>query len=524
MAQFSFRSSLLLLLPRLWTLWATRSVVHKSTAGGFGFAQAVAAMGDNAENDRAEADRPAGGVLGEADRLAGERAIEVDELASPFDFAVRAHPLDLVVDRIVGLAQDAVPAPGRGLIVVGGGGVAERLVRALLIIETLKGAEAVELLAQTLGRRRGGVLEQGQMHALVATVLLRLAGRDPLRLNPGLDHQNRKARQPAKADGGERRAVVGAKPERPAELAERGVEHRPDMLGVAPSQRLTAQEIAAHRVGEGQRLATGAVAGQEPAREVDTPHVVGRPAMREGCARGRAPSAQLALHRQPLAIEHEPDRARRRPITRRRLPLEKGAHLHRPPGRMGPAHRNAALADPVQNRLRMRHRRPRAIEQTLDARFPIAREPFVAGLPAHPEPPADRRKRLLSLLNGNHEPHPLVHGAGLSPSHRQALPRRSVDLSPMSSVYSVTYVAGQDPSLPLSRRERGRGEGMRASIEGEPQFRANPRQDRIEIIRDFLVGEAQNAQAKPSENFGPPCVVVRKPFVLLAIEFDSEFG
>ena len=38
-------------------------------------------MGDEAERDRAEADRPAGGVLGEADRLAGERAIEVDELA-----------------------------------------------------------------------------------------------------------------------------------------------------------------------------------------------------------------------------------------------------------------------------------------------------------------------------------------------------------------------------------------------------------------------------------------------------------
>src|SRR5271165_7215377 len=243
MAQFSFRSGLLLLLAKLWTLWATRSVVHKSTAGRFGFSQAVAAMGDDAEHDRAEADRPAVGVFGEADRFAGERAIEVDELAPPFDFAVRAHPSDLVVDRIVGLAQNAVPAPGRGLIMFGGGGVAERLVRALLIIETLKGAEAVELLAQAVGRRRGGVLEQSEMHALVSSVLLWLAGRDPLRHDPGLDHQNRKPRQPAKADGGERRAVVGAKPERPAELAERGVEHRPDMLGVAPRQRLTAQEI-----------------------------------------------------------------------------------------------------------------------------------------------------------------------------------------------------------------------------------------------------------------------------------------
>ena len=205
-----------------------------------------------------------------------------NELAPPFDFAVRAHPSDLVVDRIVGLAQNAVPAPGRGLIMFGGGGVAERLVRALLIIETLKGAEAVELLAQAVGRRRGGVLEQSEMHALVSSVLLWLAGRYPLRHDPGLDHQNRKPRQPAKADGGERRAVVGAQSERQAELAEGGVEHRPDMFAVALGQRLTAQEIAAHRVGEGQRLATGPVAGQEPALEVDAPHVIGRPAMREG--------------------------------------------------------------------------------------------------------------------------------------------------------------------------------------------------------------------------------------------------
>src|SRR5271166_7067422 len=169
-------------------------------------------MGDDAESDGAETDRPAGGVFGEADRLAGERAIDVDELAPPSDFAVGAHPPHLLIDRIVGLAQDAVPAPGRDLIMFGRGGVAERLVRPLLVVEPLKGAEAVELLAQALRRRRGGVLQQGQMHALVPAVLLRLAGSDPLRLNPGLNHENRKARQPADAGGGERRTVVGAKP------------------------------------------------------------------------------------------------------------------------------------------------------------------------------------------------------------------------------------------------------------------------------------------------------------------------
>ena len=68
----------------------------------------------------------------EADRLAGQRAIEVDQLAPPFDLAIGAHPPHLPIDRIVGLAKDAVPAPGRRLKMVRRGGVAERLVRAQL--------------------------------------------------------------------------------------------------------------------------------------------------------------------------------------------------------------------------------------------------------------------------------------------------------------------------------------------------------------------------------------------------------
>jgi hypothetical protein len=241
------------------------------------------------------------------------------------------------------------------------------------------------------------------MHALVASVLLRLAGRDPLRLDPGLDHSNRKARQPSHADRGERRT-----------LSERSLSGRPNSRNAASStghtcwpigsgQRLAAQQIAARRVGERQRLATRPLAGQKPALEINTPDVVGRPAMGEGRARGRAPATQLALHRQPFAIEQEPNRARRRPGDPRPPPLEKGARLQRPPGRMGPARRKAALRDLFPNRTGTIERRPRAIKQTLNAALPIAPNPFVASLPAHPEPPADRRKRLLSLLNRNHK-------------------------------------------------------------------------------------------------------------------------
>ena len=71
--------TLLLLLVRLWTLWATRALSTSPRPAGLGFCRRVAAMGDDAEDDKAEADSPAGSILGEADWLAGERAIDVDE-------------------------------------------------------------------------------------------------------------------------------------------------------------------------------------------------------------------------------------------------------------------------------------------------------------------------------------------------------------------------------------------------------------------------------------------------------------
>src|SRR5262249_19159978 len=91
---------------------------------------------------------------------------------------------------------------------------------------------------------------------------------------------------------------------------------------------------------------------------------------------------------------------------------------------------------------------PRAVEEPLHAFGFVTLQPFVAGLPAHPKAPTHRRKRLLSLLNRHHKAHPFIHDTGLHPSHRQGPPRRSVDLLPMSSVYSVTHVAGLDLPVP----------------------------------------------------------------------------
>src|SRR5215475_12158656 len=96
----------------------------------------------------------------------------------------------------------------------------------------------------------------------------------------------------------------------------------------------------------------------------------------------------------------------------------------------------------------MMQRSSRPVEQTGGPFLFKTRPPLVANPPAHIEPPADRRNRLLALLNRHHKAHSLVHGTGLLPPHRQGPPCRPVDLLPMSPVYSVTHVAGQDLSFP----------------------------------------------------------------------------
>src|SRR6478609_6657043 len=101
------------------------------------------------------------------------------------------------------------------------------------------------------------------------------------------------------------------------ELAECCIKHGPHVLGAGSRHRLAAQEIPAVGIRQRQRLTTAAVAGQEPALEVDTPHVIGGSTMRKWCARGWTAAPQPPLHSQSLTIEQGANRARRRPVLRR---------------------------------------------------------------------------------------------------------------------------------------------------------------------------------------------------------------
>ena len=77
----------------------------------------------------------------------------------------------------------------------------ERLVRPFGIELMDEGIEAGLLLQAVHARRPGGLLLEGEMHALVAAVLLRVAGLDALDAMPSLSHQTESLERLNKALG-----------------------------------------------------------------------------------------------------------------------------------------------------------------------------------------------------------------------------------------------------------------------------------------------------------------------------------
>ncbi len=99
------RGRLLLLLPRLWTLSGTRGVVHKSTGAPRlrQFPPAQPGVGiDECEFDVGVADKPfAPFVLLGRHRLANQRLADENQVAAPFDHAVRPRAAHGGTDEVM---------------------------------------------------------------------------------------------------------------------------------------------------------------------------------------------------------------------------------------------------------------------------------------------------------------------------------------------------------------------------------------------------------------------------------------
>ena len=394
-------------------------------------------------------------------RLADQRLADENQLAAPFDLAVRPHPADRGLVRIIGRAQGTRIGALGGAIERSRGGEIQRLVRTVMVVDGAEGVEAPLLLGRRGRRRAGGFRFQGAVQALMAAVLLRLARIDPFRLDPELDPPHRKLRQPACAHRGEGRPIVRADRKRQAELAERRVERCPHMRPVGPRHRLAAQEIAAHRVADRQRIAARFVAGRKPALEVGAPHGVGRV---DGLERRRkrrtAPPAPPRLG-QPFLTQPVADRARSRRRRVRETLAELPAQLLGAPGGIAFAQRQQRRDQRLVAGPPMAARRPAALAQSFRAFRPIAPQPFVAGLPADPELGADLAHHRLVVARRDDKSHSLIHRTGLAPWHRRGPPRRAKDLSTIYPVQSVSDLTGSNKGGCLSLI-CGRGGSIRA--------------------------------------------------------------
>ena len=446
-----------ILYPFWWRAARAESPRRARSASGARPPQA-AAGGNRTQQHRAVAHLPQP-VLAflDADRLTGQCSRDVDEPATPLDLAVGPYTLDNHAAAVLGRVQAAAPAPRRGRIQRRRHSHAQSLVRTLLVVDLQEGPEAPPLRSQRCCRRARRLLCQRQVQPLQPAVLLRARRIDPFRKHTRLDQAHRQRTEPARSRRGKRRSVVGADHLGQPVLPERRSQHGPDMIRIHTVNRNHANEIAARLILQRQRIAAPPVAGAEPALEVHAPGVVGTARRSQRCrARSRMP-APLAQHRQALAPQQVPNRARRRPHLVRTGLLQPSLQLLGAPRRMTMPQLHDRLSNLRAQRMRAAMRRMAPLGQSRCSCLLPARQYRITALPAHPEPTAQLRHRCLARLIRHAEPSLLRHQTGLRPSHRPNLHASSnhTDLLPILPVYSVTHHAGSDRLT--SSPPKGRG-------------------------------------------------------------------
>lgn len=157
-----------------------------------------------------EADEPyvVVGLL-DADGLSGEDLAEGDLLAIVADAAAGGHGDGLVMEGVLEVLEALIGSCGWG-VVLGRAGHVEGLMGSFSVSDLDEVVELALLLEEVGGRRPGCFQLEGQMHALMAAVLLRVAGLDPLDLDAEPEPPDRELRQVEQGVGrSEGYAVVG---------------------------------------------------------------------------------------------------------------------------------------------------------------------------------------------------------------------------------------------------------------------------------------------------------------------------
>src|ERR1700756_4314690 len=323
-----------------------------------------------------------------------ESAANVDELASPFDFAVGADLAHRRFGWIIRLWKPRWQGTRRRLVDACRGALAERLVRPLFVVVAHKCRKAASLSGAGWRRWPHG-FQKRAVKTLVPAVLLRMARIDPLVPDAELDPPHRQRRQTSGPGRSKRRAVVGADHLRQAVLAERPLKRRFALGTLRAARRRHADQIAAEAIRHRERFRARAVAQPDPTLVINPPNVVGMLRYRELPHAGRRTPPHAAAANQPRSLENLAGRRGRRPFNIPLPSLELAHDLARSPGWPLLPQPHNRIYDVLRCRSPIPPRRVRALLQPGSPFQTVALQPFVAGLSAD----------LIALAKLRHRPH-----------------------------------------------------------------------------------------------------------------------
>jgi len=149
-------------------------------------------------------------------------------------------------------------------------------VRALEIEDFHELIEAGLLLEEVVSGRLGGFFLQGEMHAFVAAILLRMAGLDTFNANAQAEPPDRELAQVKQGmSGSKRNAVIAADVSGQSTLPEKPFKHGKSIVFAGRGESFAAQKISAGMIGDRERVTVLVVAQQELALVIGAPELVG---------------------------------------------------------------------------------------------------------------------------------------------------------------------------------------------------------------------------------------------------------
>src|SRR6202522_2412213 len=183
---------------------------------------------------------------------------------------------------------------------------------SLLVIDRPETVEGL-LVGSPMSCRRGGRLGlQRARDAFMAAVLFGMTGGNPLRNDAQLHPVERQGRKSGNGSGSKGWPVVGANGPRQTILPERRLEDGEHLFGVGFFHRLAAQQIAARRIADGQRIDALTGQRQKPPLEISTPKLIRFYRLLKWLRVRRGLAKPSPGHRQPFSLEQRADGAGRR--------------------------------------------------------------------------------------------------------------------------------------------------------------------------------------------------------------------